>query len=91
MADYFGAQIVELDRPNLLSALFETEDYSIPFNKIPEEENKKIKECENGSIILTYDAFILVSRKGKGTLHLMSPKFPKGTLKKYFLRALSDE
>ena len=91
MADYFGAQIIELDRPNLLSALFESEDYSIPLDKIPEEENKKINECENGSIILTYDAFILISRKGKGTLHLMTPKFPKGTLKKYFLRAISDE
>ena len=38
-----------------------------------------------------YDGFILVSRKGKGTLHLMIPKFPKGTLKKYFLRAISDD
>ena len=91
MADYFGAQIVDLDRPDLLISLFESDDYSIPLAKIPEEESKKINECENGSIILLYDAFILISRKGKGTLHLMIPKFPKGTLKKYFLRAISDE
>ena len=91
MADYFGGQIVELDRPDLLNALFDSDDLSISLDKIPEEENRKIKECENGSIILIYDAFILVSRKGKGTLHLMTPKFPKGTLKKYFLRAISDE
>ena len=91
MADYFGGQIVELDRPDLLHSLFDSDDLSIPLDKIPEEENKKINECENGSVILIYDAFILVSRKGKGTLHLMTPKFPKGTLKKYFLRAISDE
>ena len=91
MADYFGAQIVDLDRPDLLISLFESDDLSIPLAKIPEEENKKINESENGSIILLYDAFILVCRKGKGTLHLMIPKFPKGTLKKYFLRAISDE
>ena len=91
MADYFGAQIVDLDRPDLLISLFESDNLSIPLAKIPEEESKKINECENGSIILLYDAFILVSRKGKGTLHLMIPKFPKGTLKKYFLRAISDE
>ena len=91
MADYFGAQIIDLDRPDLLISLFESDDLSIPLAKIPEEENKKINESENGSIILLYDAFILVCRKGKGTLHLMIPKFPKGTLKKYFLRAISDE
>ena len=91
MADYLGAQIVELDRPDLLKSIFETDDFSISFDKIPEEEKKKINECENGSIILLFDAFILVSRKGKGTLHLMTPKFPKGTLKKYFFRAISDE
>ena len=91
MADYFGSQIVELDRPDLLCLLFDSDNLSIPLHKIPEEENKKINECENGSVILIYDAFILVSRKGKGTLHLMTPKFPKGTLKKYFLRAISDE
>ena len=91
MADYFGAQIIELDKPDLLTALFESEDLSIPFDKIPDEDKKKIDECENGSIILIYDAFILVSRKGKGTLHLMTPKFPKGTIKKYFFRTISDE
>ena len=91
MADYFGAQIVELDKPDLLKLLFESNDLSIPLDKIPEEDNKKINECENGSIILLYDSFILISRKGKGTLHLMTPKFPKGTLKKYFLRTLSYE
>ena len=90
MADYFGGQIIELDKPDLIRMLFDTDDLSIPFDKIPEEEKKKIDECESGSIILIYDAFILVSRKGKGTLHLMLPKFPKGTLKKYFLRAISD-
>ena len=91
MADYFGAQIIELEKPDLLISLFKSDDLSIPLDKIPEEESKKINECQNGSIILTYDAFILVSRKGKGTLHLMTPKFPKGTLKKYFFRAISDE
>ena len=91
MANYFGAQIIELDKPDLLTALFESEDLSIPFDKIPEEDKKKIDECENGSIILIYDAFILVSRKGKGTLHLMTPKFPKGTIKKYFFRTISNE
>ncbi len=91
MADYFGGQIVELDRPDLLKLLFDSNDLSIPLNKIPEKENKLINECENGSIILVYDAFILVSRKGKGTLHLMTPKFPKGTLKKYFIRAISND
>ena len=91
MADYFGGQIIELDRPNLIKMMFDSEDMSISFDKIPEEEKKKIDECENGSIILMYDGFILVSRKGKGTLHLMIPKFPKGTLKKYFLRAISDD
>ena len=90
MADYFGGQIIELDKPDLIRMLFDTDDLSIPFDKIPEEEKKKIDECESGSIILIYDAFILVSRKGKGTLHLMLPKFPKGTLKKYFFRAISD-
>ena len=89
MADYFGGQIIELDRPDLIKMMFDTKDMSIPLDKIPEEEKKKIDECESGSIILMYDAFILVSRKGKGTLHLMLPKFPKGTLKKYFLRATS--
>ena len=91
MADYFGGQIIELDRPNLIKMMFDSDDMSIPLEKIPEEEKKKIDECESGSIILMYDAFILVSRKGKGTLHLMLPKFPKGTLKKYFSRATSDE
>ena len=91
MADYFGGQIIELERPNLIKMLFDFDDLSIPFDKIPEEEKKKIEECESGCIILMYDAFILVSRKGKGTLHLMIPKFPKGTLKKYFLRAISDD
>jgi len=91
MADYFGSQIIEFDNPNLIKMMFDSEDLSIPFDKIPQEEKKKIDECESGSIILIYDAFILVSRKGKGTLHLMLPKFPKGTLKKYFLRAISDE
>ena len=91
MADYFGGQIIELDRPNLIKIMFESDDMSISLDKIPEEERKKIEECESGSIILTYDAFILVSRKGKGTLHLMIPKFPKGTLKKYFSRAISDD
>ena len=91
MADYFGGQIIELDRPNLIKMMFDSDDLSIPFDKIPEEEKKKIEECESGCIILMYDAFILVSRKGKGTLHLMIPKFPKGTLKKYFLRAISDD
>ena len=91
MADYFDAQIVKLNKPDLLQIIFESDDLSISLDKIPEEEKKKIDECENGSIILIYDAFILVSRKGKGTLHLMIPKFPKGTLKKYFLRALSYE
>ena len=91
MADYFGGQIIELDRPNLIKMLFDSDDLSIPFDKIPEEEKKKIDELESGSIILMYDGFILVSRKGKGTLHLMIPKFPKGTLKKYFLRAISDD
>ena len=91
MADYFGGQIIELDRPNLIKMMFDSDDMSIPLEKIPEEEKKKIDECESGSIVLIYDAFILVSRKGKGTLHLMIPKFPKGTLKKYFSRATSDE
>ena len=91
MADYFGGQIIELDRPNLIKMMFDSDDMSIPLEKIPEEEKKKIDECESGSIILMYDAFILVSRKGKGTLHLMLPKFPKGTLKKYFFRAISDD
>ena len=91
MADYFGGQIIELDRPNLIKMMFDSDDMSIPLEKIPEEEKKKIDECESGSIVLMYDAFILVSRKGKGTLHLMIPKFPKGTLKKYFSRATSDE
>ena len=91
MADYFGGQIIELDRPNLIKMMFDSDDLSIPFDKIPEEEKKKIDECESGCIVLLYDAFILVSRKGKGTLHLMLPKFPKGTLKKYFLRAISDD
>ena len=91
MADYFGGQIIELDRPNLIKMMFDSDDMSIPLDKIPEEEKKKIDECESGSIILMYDAFILVSRKGKGTLHLMLPKFPKGTLKKYFSRATSDD
>ena len=91
MADYFGGQIIELDRPNLIKIMFESDDMSISLDKIPKEERKKIEECESGSIILTYDAFILVSRKGKGTLHLMIPKFPKGTLKKYFSRAISDD
>ena len=91
MADYFGGQIIELDRPNLIKMMFDSDDMSIPLEKIPEEEKKKIDECESGSIILIYDAFILVSRKGKGTLHLMLPKFPKGTLKKYFSRATSDD
>ena len=90
MADYFGGQIIELDNPNLIKMMFDTDDLSISFDKIPEEEKKKIDQCESGSIILIYDAFILVTRKGKGTLHLMLPKFPKGTLKKYFLRAISD-
>ena len=90
MADYLGAQIIELDRPDLLKSIFDTDDLSISLEKIPEEETKKLNECENGSVILLYDAFILVARKGKGTLHLMTPKFPKGTLKKYFLRAISD-
>ena len=90
MADYFGGQIIELDNPNLIKMMFDTDDLSISFDKIPEEEKKKIDQCESGSIILIYDAFILVTRKGKGTLHLMIPKFPKGTLKKYFLRAISD-
>ena len=91
MADYFGGKIIELDRPNLIKMMFDSDDMSIPLEKIPEEEKKKIDECESGSIILMYDAFILVSRKGKGTLHLMLPKFPKGTLKKYFSRATSDD
>ena len=91
MADYFGGQIIELDRPNLIKMMFDSDDMSIPLEKIPEEEKKKIDECESGSIILMYDGFILVSRKGKGTLHLMIPKFPKGTLKKYFFRAISDD
>lgn len=91
MADYFGGQIIELSRPDLLKIIFESDDLSIPLDKIPEEENKKIKECENGSIILVYESFILISRKGKGTLHLMIPKFPKGTLKKYFFRTISNE
>ena len=91
MADYFGGQIIELDRPNLIKMMFDSDDMSIPLEKIPEEEKKKIDECESGSIILMYDAFILVSRKGKGALHLMLPKFPKGTLKKYFSRATSDD
>ena len=91
MADYFGGQIIELDRPNLIKMMFDSDDMSIPLEKMPEEEKKKIDECESGSIILMYDAFILVSRKGKGTLHLMLPKFPKGTLKKYFSRATSDD
>jgi 16S rRNA C967 or C1407 C5-methylase (RsmB/RsmF family) len=91
MADYLGAQIIELDRPDLLKSIFDTDDLSISLEKIPEEETKKLNESENGSVILLYDAFILVARKGKGTLHLMTPKFPKGTLKKYFLRAISDE
>ena len=91
MADYFGGQIIELDRPNLIKMMFDSDDMSIPLEKIPEEEKKKIDECESGSIILMYDAFILVTRKGKGTLHLMLPKFPKGTLKKYFSRATSDD
>ena len=65
----------------------EDEKIERPFGKFASSEKKKIDECESGSIILMYDAFILVSRKGKGTLHLMLPKFPKGTLKKYFLRA----
>jgi len=91
MADYFGGQIIELDRPNLIKMMFDSDDMSIPLEKILEEEKKKIDECESGSIVLIYDAFILVSRKGKGTLHLMIPKFPKGTLKKYFSRATSDE
>ena len=90
MADYFGAQILELDRPDLIKLIFDTDDMSISFDKIPEQEKIKIKKCERGSLILMYDGFILVSRKGKGTLHLMIPKFPKGTLKKYFLRAVSD-
>ena len=91
MADYFGGQIIELDKPNLIKMMFDSDDMSIPLEKIPEEEKKKIDECESGSIILLYDGFILVSRKGKGTLHLMIPKFPKGTLKKYFFRAISDD
>ena len=91
MADYFGGQIIQLSRPDLLKIIFESDDLSIPLDKIPEEENKKIKECENGSIILVYESFILISRKGKGTLHLMIPKFPKGTLKKYFFRTISNE
>ena len=90
MADYFGAQILELDRPDLIKLIFDTDDMSISFDKIPEQEKIKIEKCESGSLILMYDGFILVSRKGKGTLHLMIPKFPKGTLKKYFLRAVSD-
>ena len=90
MADYFGAQILELNRPDLIKLIFDSDDLSISFDKIPEEEKEKIDKYENGSLILMYDGFILVSRKGKGTLHLMIPKFPKGTLKKYFLRAVSD-
>ena len=90
MANYFGAQIIELCKPDLLKKLFETEDYSIPLTEVPEEEKKKIDECQNGSIVLLYDAFILVSRKGKGTLHLMLPKFPKGKVKKYIMRFIEE-
>ena len=90
MVDYIGAQIFEIERPNLLQLMFESDDYSIALDKIPEEEKKIINESDNGSIILIHDGFVLASRKGKGTLHLMTPKFPKGTIKKYFLRTISD-
>ena len=42
MADYFGGQIIELDRPNLIKMMFDSDDMSIPLEKIPEALNNKL-------------------------------------------------
>ena len=91
LVDYLNNQVIELNNPKLLIDLLNTKDLRIKLNDIPNDIKEQIDKCEMGSIILIYNGFILCSRKGKGTLHLMLPKANIKSIIKYVKEGIEEE
>jgi hypothetical protein len=91
LVDYLENQILELENGDLLKTLFNRKDLDLNFNDFQDEKLKeKLLKFEEGSVILIYDGFVLVGRKGKGTLRLMLPKKQIESIKKYFYESLNQ-
>lgn len=86
---YLNAQKIELTNAKILEMLLTDKDGNIQLCNVPQELKETIDKMENGSIILIYDAFVVVCRKGKGTLALMIPKLIFSSLKQYILSSIS--
>ena len=69
--------------------LLTDKDGNIQLCNVPQDLKETIDKMENGPIILIYDAFVIVCRKGKGTLALMIPKLIFPSLKQYILASIS--
>jgi hypothetical protein len=90
LSDYFENQILELENGDLLKILFNRKDLDLNFNDFEDEKLKeKLMKFEEGSVILIYEGFVLVGRRGKGTLRLMLPKKQIESIKKYFFESLN--
>lgn len=86
---YLNAQKIELTNPKILEMLLTDKDGNIQLCNVPQDLKETIDKMENGPIILIYDAFVIVCRKGKGTLALMIPKLIFPSLKQYILASIS--
>ena len=64
-------------------------DGNIQLCNVPSEYKETVDKMENGTIILIYDAYVVVCRKGKGTLALMIPKLINESVKKYILETIA--
>ncbi len=91
LVDYLNNQVIELNNPKLLIDLLNTKDLRIKLKDIPNDIKEQIEKCEMGSIVLIYNGFILCSRKGKGTLHLMLPKANIKSIIKYVKEGIEEE
>ena len=87
---YLSNQKIELKSPEMLEMLLNDKDGNIQLCNVPKEYKETVDKMENGTIILIYDAYVVVCRKGKGTLALMIPKLIHDSVKKYILEAIES-
>ena len=86
---YLSNQKIELKNPEMLEMLLNDKDGNIQLCNVPSEYKETVDKMENGTIILIYDAYVVVCRKGKGTLALMIPKLINESVKKYILETIA--
>ena len=86
---YLSNQKIELKNPEMLEMLLNDKDGNIQLCNVPTEYKETVDKMENGTIILIYDAYVVVCRKGKGTLALMIPKLIHESVQKYILETIA--